>query len=120
MLKIDGRTISMSSGDSGEFYVQFTRLEDGVSTPMPLAMGDSVSFVVKRTPLKSATALITKTITTFDEGKAYIRIKASDTVNLPEGRYIYELELTSPTLDPDDPNVDTIIVSEFIITADLG
>lgn len=120
MLKIEGKTIIIPAGDSGEFYMQFTRREDGVDTPLPLVNGDSVNFIVKRYAINTATALISKTITTFVDGKAHIRIKASDTTALVAGRYVYELELTSPTVDPLDPNVDTILAGEFIIDNDAG
>lgn len=121
MLKVQGSSIFMPSGDSGTFNITVRETDAlGVQHVRQLVSGDVITFTVKRTLTKTAEIIIQKVITTFEDGIAVVRIKASDTENIMPGRLFYEVELMSPTDDPDDPDVDTFLTGEFNIEADLG
>lgn len=74
-----------------------------------LVTGDIVELQVRLTAV-SETALITKTITTFDSGNAEIVLTATDT-DIASGNYKYDIKVTFANNDTLVP----VYYSDFIV-----
>lgn len=99
MIKINPINLDaeMVIGDTGSF--SFTPKIDKETF---LDNGDTVYFTVRK--LLDKSIIIQKIITTFDKGKCEITINPSDTTNLNEDNYIYDLKLVRS-----DGTVDSLI-----------
>ena len=107
MIKFNSVTLDaeMVLGDTGTFSI--TPKLDGETY---LTTGDTLYFTVREKKLKPGeterTPVITKTITTFDNGTATVPIEPSDTTtNMTPGTYVYDLVVvrndgTTDTLTP--------------------
>lgn len=109
-MKIAGKSISMTRGDSESITVKCFR----DNAPFPLERGDTVCFTV-REDAESAVAL-QKTVTAFDEnGWAVIAIRPEDTAGMDFGRYVYDIQLTRA-----DGTVTTIVtIAAFTLTEEV-
>ena len=106
MYKIDGTTISLTRGDS--LYVQLA-IKQGTQTYTP-AEGDVIKFTIRKT--YSTPILIQKTIS---HDTLVLHLLPSDTKELPYGRYVYDVELTTA-----DGDVDTFIDrAAFVLTEEV-
>ena len=101
--------IRMVQGDTGCIKLKLTNY--------PLSNGDAVKFAVTSKnvvqpavfSLNSASAplLIEKTITEFEEdGSAMIVLNGEDTLDLPPGNYLYEIQVNTK-----DGRIDTVITT---------
>lgn len=115
-MKIIGTEISMVRGDTEILKVSITK--DGVQ--QDLVPGDTVYLSVRKNP-KSSTYSFQKVVTTFIEGKAYIRIDPEDTKTLSAGEYVYDVQVTfAPATEHDIPVVKTLVwPSIFIIEQEV-
>jgi hypothetical protein len=83
--------IKIPQGDSRTFTVYYIKNRVAV----PLVDGDTVYFTVKSS-IKSTTELISKAVTSFTEdGKALVEISSSDTANLADGKYVYDVRIAT-------------------------
>ena len=106
MYKIDGTTISLTRGDS--LYATIA-MKQGTQTYTP-AEGDVIKFTVRKT--YSTPVLIQKTI---PHDTLMLHLLPADTKELPYGRYVYDVELTTA-----DGDVDTFIdKASFILTEEV-
>ena len=94
MRKINRLTmdIEMVLGDTGTFSI--APKIDGESVFID---GDKIEFRVR--DLKTGRIVISKDVTTFEDGVAVIPILPSDTIGLDSENYVYTLKLTN-TNDP--------------------
>lgn len=115
-MKIVGTEISMVRGDTEVLAVSITK--DGVQ--QDFVPGDTVYLSVRKN-LKSLLYAFQKVVTTFIEGKAYVRIEPDDTKTLAAGEYVYDVQVTfAPLTEFDLPIVKTIIwPSAFIIEQEV-
>lgn len=106
---IEGTTVKLVRGNTGVFKVSC--VNDALTPePIPFVTGDTVYFTVKKT-IKDDVETFQKTITTFDDGKAVIKLMPADTKELLPGKYVYDIRV-----DFADGTVATIIESsEFVI-----
>lgn len=107
MLKVDGNKIWLTRGDSATLKLT---VYDSSGAEYDYSQ-DTVKFTVKRSWAESD-ALITKTVNADGE----IVLDAEDTADLPAGRYVYDVQITS-----DNGAVDTVIpYTDFILCADVS
>ena len=101
--------IRMVQGDTGCIKLKLTNY--------PLSNGDIVKFAVTSKNVvqpavfslnsASASLLIEKTITEFEEdGSAMIVLNGEDTLDLPPGNYLYEIQVNTK-----DGRIDTVITT---------
>lgn len=99
MIKINPINLDaeMVIGDTGTF--SFTpKIEDKAF----LTTGDTVYFTIRKLIDKSI--IMQKTITSFEDGACEVVINPTDTTNLDEDNYIYDLKLVR-----NDGTVDSLI-----------
>lgn len=94
MFMIDGTTIKVIQGDTGEFEL--------VLDNYTFVEGDKVYMTVKRKQ-KDQAVVFQKVITDFCENKAKIKLEYEDT-NLDQGRYYYDIQCSLA-----DGRIDTVI-----------
>ena len=110
-MKIQGTNISMTRGDSEAIKVT---VKDTLGNAVPLVTGDTIHFTV-REHIRSATKIIEKIITEFDDGEALININPQDTNELSYISYVYDIQLTR-----ENGTVKTIIPpSQLTITGEV-
>ena len=90
----DTKVMSIVAKDTGDFVVSIDNYL--------LAEGDRVYFTVND-ELEKPEPLIQKTIDTFTDNKAVIRLTTEDT-DIPVGTYYYDVEV-----DTADGRVDTVL-----------
>ena len=90
----DTRAMSIVAKDTGDFVVSIDNYL--------LAEGDRVYFTVND-ELEKPEPLIQKTIDTFTDNKAVVRLTTEDT-DIPVGTYYYDVEV-----DTADGRVDTVL-----------
>lgn len=111
-MKIQGKNISMTRGDSEAIKVT---VKDTLGNIIPLVTGDTIHFTVRENVMHP-TKVIEKIITEFDDGKALININPQDTGNLKFATYYYDIQLTK-----EDGTVKTIITpAYFTITGEVS
>ena len=111
-MKIQGKNISMTRGDSEAIKVT---VKDTLGNIIPLVNGDTIHFTVRENVL-SPTKIIEKIITEFDDGEALITIDPQDTGNLKFTSYVYDIQLTK-----ENGIVRTIITpADFTITGEVS
>jgi len=105
-MKVTGRNISMTRGDSESLTVRCPQL--------PFENGDAVCLTL-REDAESAIAL-QKVVTAFtDEGEAVIGIDPADTAPLAFGDYVYDVQLTRA-----DGTVTTLVpIARFTLTEEV-
>jgi hypothetical protein len=110
-MRINGTDIFMTRGDSETFEV---RLEDyDTGEKINFVQGDVVKFTVKAST-QTATVLIEKVITEFEDGEARVHIQPSDTNNLKYHSYVYDVQLNR------QGNITTVIKpSKFVIEEEV-
>lgn len=98
--------ITIIQGDTGIIHIDLDNYD--------LVNGDQIIFAIASNITEPA--LVKKVVKEFEpDGSAKIVIDAADTLNLPAGNYLYEIEVTTQ-----DGRVDTIIpVNKFIIKEGL-
>lgn len=94
MFAIDGTTITVIQGDTGEFEL--------VLDNYTFVEGDIVYMTVKK-KMKDEAVVFQKVITDFSENTAKIRLEYEDT-NLEQGRYYYDIQCSLA-----DGRIDTVI-----------
>jgi len=104
-MEVNGNTITMINGDSEYILVSFL---DANGAALPLVIGDTVYFTMKKN-LSDEQPELQKTVTEFIEGKAYIEILPTDTINL-NGGYYYDVQVNRT-----DGQVTTVIKPSQII-----
>lgn len=107
MFTIDkANVMTIIQGDTGIIHVDLGNYD--------LVNGDQIIFAIASKITEPA--LVKKVINTFEpDGSAKIVIDAADTLKLPAGNYLYEIEVTTQ-----DGRVDTIIpVTKFVIKEGL-
>lgn len=102
MYKRNPQPTGITRGDDKTFVVSVAQ--------KPFTSGDSVTMTVRQRAGQGE-ALITKTVTTFYDGKAVIDFVPADTEELAFGTYSYDVEATYQ-----DVGVKTVITpSDFVI-----
>lgn len=94
MFTIDGTTMKVIQGDTGEFELtldNYTFVE-----------GDKVYMTVKKN-LKDVHVIFQKVVTEFPMNKAKIKLEYEDT-NLEQGKYYYDIQCSLA-----DGRIDTVI-----------
>lgn len=90
----------MVRGNTGTFSVR-----PKINGEIALKDGDYLYFTVRRIKaLANEAPIITKTISTFEDGRADIVITPEDTKNLDLGNYIYDL-----VMERSDGSIDSLI-----------
>lgn len=109
MLKIEGKTITLTRGDSAKIDLEIKDAQGNTYTPQA---GDIISFVMKAS-YQSQDALIEKIIPT---NTLELVLAPQDTATLPFGGYVYDIELISAGGGDVDTFIDkgTFIVSEEV------
>ena len=108
-MKITANKIEMSRGGSETLTVPL----DDETGPVALVTGDSVKFTVRRTA-SDTVKNISKTVTAFTNGLAFITIRPADTATMEFGWYVYDVEVTFVNGD-----VKTIVVGPFIVSEEV-
>jgi preprotein translocase subunit SecY len=110
-MRINGTDIFMTRGDSETFVVRLEDHETG--DQISFIAGDVVKFTVKAST-QTATVLIAKVITEFEDGEARIHIEPADTNNLKYHTYVYDVQLNK------QGNITTVIKpSKFVIEEEV-
>lgn len=109
---IDNTAITMIRGDTEELIFS---LQDEEGNLVPLTPGYTVYFTVKKST-KMLPIVFQIIVTEFtDEGEAIIRIEHEDTKDLPEGEYVYDIQVTM-----NNGTVKTVIPpSLFVLLGDV-
>ena len=109
MIKISGKTIRMTKGDTLEVPVNIMTKEGLVYIP---AAGDVIRFAMKKT-YEDVEPLILKTI---PNDTLILRLESSDTKNLEVSKipYVYDIELTTVT-----GTVDTFLSGSLYLTEEV-
>lgn len=94
MFMIEGTTMKVIQGDTGEFELTLDNYE--------FQEGDKVYMTVKRKP-KDTEIVFQKTITEFSINVAKIKLEYEDT-NLEQGKYYYDIQCSLA-----DGRIDTVI-----------
>ena len=94
MFVIDGTTIKVVQGDTGEFEL--------VLDNYTFVEGDKVYMTVKKKP-KDVGIVFQKVVTDFSENKAKFKLEYEDT-NLEQGKYYYDIQCSLA-----DGRIDTVI-----------
>lgn len=106
-------TISNLVIDQGTTFSSIIALTNQNGTPMNLT-----GFTVKsqfRKSYQSSTAInFTASIYDAAAGKVRLQLSPSDTTNIRSGRYLYDIELTSPTGDKIRPLEGLVILTPEI------
>lgn len=97
---IVGTQLKMTRGDSECLIVSCNNVN---GTPRPLVTGDVLVFTLRKTTV-TLEKLISKTVSSFIDGKASVVINPADTAALAFGKYVYDLQLTL-----EDGTVKTIV-----------
>lgn len=99
MIRVNKRTldVEMFRHDTGSFTIRPRNRKTGEYL---INEGDTLYFTLKK--LKDGEVVLQKTITEFEDHAAPITIESSDTTNIPEGNYIYDL-----VVERADGTVDT-------------
>lgn len=82
-MKISGTNLSMIRGDSECIKV---------TCDPAFSAGDAVAMQVRESA-DDETAFITKEVTDFPDGAAYISLLPEDTAELEAGRYVYDIDV---------------------------
>lgn len=110
-MEIRGTNISMIRGDSETITIS---LQDDKKNHVPFVEGDLIYFTVKET-VYTASKVLQKVITEFQDGRAIIEISPKDTKNIKFKEYVYDIQLNSA-----DGAVTTIIKpSKFKIDGEV-
>lgn len=109
MIKITGRTIRITKGDTLEVPVNIMTKEGLVYIP---AEGDVIRFAMKKT-YDDAEPLILKTI---PNDTLILRLESAETKNLEVSKvpYVYDIELTTIT-----GTVDTFLSGSLYLTEEV-
>ena len=108
MIKISGKTIRMTKGDTLEVPVNIMTKEGLVYIP---ADGDVIRFAMKKT-YEDAEPLILKTI---PNDTLILRLESSETKDLEvRTPYVYDIELTTVT-----GTVDTFLSGSLYLTEEV-
>ena len=109
MIKISGKTIRMTKGDTLEVPVNIMTKEGLVYIP---AAGDVIRFAMKKT-YEDDEPLILKTI---PNDTLILRLESSETKDLEVSKtpYVYDIELTTVT-----GTVDTFISGSLYLTEEV-
>lgn len=124
MLKVVGRKIYLTRGDTAYINVN-VRLNNG--DPYIFSEGDEVWFAMKRKTTDKEYLIAPKKLTPYivegtenDEHPqygVYLSILPDETINLPFGTYVYDIELVNEAKD----YVSTIIEpNAFVILEEVG
>ena len=82
--------IKLPRGNSAVFTLTLTNAD---GTPFVPSENDTVIFTVQKSQVKDAPAIIVKKITPSNDMTMTISFEPSDTVNLPEGDYFYDVSV---------------------------
>lgn len=109
MIKISGKTIRMTKGDTLEVPVVIMTNNGDVYIP---AEGDVIRFAMKKN-YEDDEPLILKTI---PNGTLILRLESADTKNLEVSKtpYVYDIELTTST-----GTVDTFLSGSLYLTEEV-
>lgn len=109
MIKISGKTIRMTKGDTLEVPVNIMTKEGLVYIP---SEGDVIRFAMKKT-YEDAEPLILKTI---PNDTLILRLESSETKDLEVSKipYVYDIELTTST-----GTVDTFLSGSLYLTEEV-
>ena len=109
MIKISGKTIRMTKGDTLEVPVDIMTKNGDVYIP---SEGDEIRFAMKKT-YEDAEPLILKTI---PNDTLILRLESADTKNLEVSKtpYVYDIELTTAT-----GTVDTFLSGSLYLTEEV-
>lgn len=88
MIRVNKKTldVEMFRRDTGSFTIRPKNKSTGEYL---INDGDTLYFTLKK--LKDGDVILQKEITTFEDHAAPIVIESSDTTDIPEGTYIYDL-----------------------------
>ena len=88
MIRVNKRTLDaeMFKYDTGSFTIRPKNKKTGEYL---INDGDTLYFTLKKTKDKSV--VLQKEITTFEDHAAQITIESEDSIDIPEGNYIYDL-----------------------------
>lgn len=110
-MNVNGTDISMIRGDSETITIT---CRDKKGVLIPFEDGDIVYLTVKKN-IRESNKVFQKIVTTFDDGKAIIRILPSDTKGVSPYKYVYDIELNKS-----DGTVTTLVPpSTFEIVGDV-
>ena len=110
-MRINGRDIHMTRGDTERFEVSLYDLVSEIDRPF--FEGDIVYFTVK-TSTQTKTKTFQKIVTNFEDGVAKFTIKPEDTRGLRYHEYVYDVQMIK------EGNVTTIIPpSKFVIEEEV-
>lgn len=101
--------IRMYRGDSETLRVVLKKNNEYI----PLEEGDIVYFSIKKY-IDDQEYVLQKVETSFSEGEAIIEIDPEDTKNLPLGKYVYDVQLTTR-----HDRVITLKVDSFILIGEV-
>jgi hypothetical protein len=110
-MRVNGTDIFMTRGDSETFVVRLEDYETG--DQILFVSGDVVKFTVKAST-QTATILIEKVVTEFEDGEARIHIEPSNTNGLKYHTYVYDVQLNK------QGNISTVIKpSKFVVEEEV-
>jgi hypothetical protein len=110
-MRINGRDIFMTRGDTERFEVSLYDLT--IDIDRPFLEGDTVYFTVK-TSTQTKTKLFQKVVTVFQDGIAKFTIEPENTKDLRYHEYVYDVQMVK------EGDVTTIIPpSKFVIEEEV-
>ena len=112
MFTITGTKIYLTRGDSADISVTLTNMD---GTPYELQPGDTVYFRMKQKVTNEESQILIEKTAYISQDEIVISLDEPDTMELPFGKYHYEIELVT-----DDGRHYTVVVdADFEVGKEL-